>query len=351
MGFKLVRAAGPDSFGHGVLYGEQARKEIALCIGMYKEHLLKIKDMTWADARGEAMKYLPFTSAVFPWETEMIRGIASGAGTDFEDIMVLNTRYEILHYPKNECTAFALLRSATKEHKVLIGQNWDQRPNVAEHSIVLHLTAEDGTKIMGLTEAGQLLRNGMTSNGLGLAANSLDSSRDVKEIGAPANFMRMRALRSRHFGEMSDTIMLAQRAVSNNYCIASADDRAVDIEALPLAPSAIYPENGVLTHANHLLCNSGLDTSKGEKFRGERLGKILSEKAPDITVDYLKECLSDHEGYPRSVCSHIHGDATDTHKQWKTVASVIYDLDDLEMEVCKGNPCEGAYEKHRLNDY
>lgn len=347
--FKLIRVPAAGAFEQGEAYGAQARHEIGLCLEMYREHFAMLRSLKWSDAAAEAQKYLPLTEAALPYETEMLRGTAAGAGVSFEDIMVLNTRYEMLHYPKNECTTFAVLKSASRGEKVFIGQNWDQRPAVVPHSLLLHITMKDGLRIIGMTEAGQLPRNGMNSLGLGIVASGLNSSLDSRRTGIPGNFSRMRALRSKSFGEMTEVLAAAQRSVANNYCIASApEDRAADIECIPGAPAVLLPENGIVTHANHILSDPRLDTSNGKKFRGERLAELLGKRAGDITADDIKECLSDHLGFPDSLCSHIDGDAADTHKQWMTVASMIYDLSGLELELCRGNPCAGEYRKYLL---
>lgn len=349
--FRLIRIPAGDAFEQGGEYGAQAKQEIGLCIEMYKEHLSMLRGLTWSDARREAQRYLPLTEAALPYEVSMLRGVAAGAGARFEDIMVLNTRYETLHYPKNECTTFAVLKSASRDNRVFIGQNWDQRPAVVPHSLVLHITMEDGSRIIGMTEAGQLLRNGMNSQGLGLVASGLNSSLDSAHLGIPGNFTRMRALRSKSFGEMREVLSAAHRSVANNYCIASAEDRAIDIECIPELPAIFIPENGVVTHANHILSRPEFDTSTGKKFRGERLGELLRKRGGDITSDYIKECLSDHMGFPDSICSHIEqkGDEPENkHKQWMTVASMIYNLNDLELELCCGNPCTETYRQYRL---
>ena len=349
--FKFVRVSAPDAFGRGKEYGEQAREEVGLCVETYKEHLSRLKGLDWQQAREEAGKYLPLVEAALPWETDMLRGVAVGSGADFEDVMVLNTRYEILHYPANECTTYAVLREATREGKVFIGQNWDQRPIVTPHSIILHVTMEDGTKIMGMTEAGQLLRNGISSRGLGLTASGLNSSLDRRQIGIPGNFLRMRALRSKSFDEMAELIVAFQRAVANNYCIASDDSRALDIEGIPQYPALFHPKKGIVTHANHILSRPELDASKGRKFRGERLAELLGERTGDITADYIRQCLADHKEFPDSICSHIEDGITDMHRAWMTVSSMIYNLTDLEFEVSRGNPCENEYKKYKLLDY
>ena len=349
--FKLICVSARDWSARGEQYGEQAAPEIRMCVETYKEHLSRMKGLEWRDAREEAMRYLPIVTTALPGETGMLRGVARSSGVDFEDIMVLNTRYEILHYPKKECTAYAVLRSASRDSKVYVGQNWDQRPVIAPHSIILHVTLADGTKVMGMTEAGQLIRNGMNSHGLGLVSNGLHSSRDLNEIGVPGNFMRMRALRSKSFEEMTEIVTAFHRSVANNYLLASADDHALDIEGIPGSPVILYPENGVLAHANHILSNPELDTSKGKKFRGERLAALLRQYAGNITTDLIKECLRDHKGYPDSICSHPEDGETDVHSTWMTIASIMYNLDDLEMEVCRDNPCTGKYQKYRMADY
>ena len=358
MKFKTIFLTAPDSFGRGEEYGRRTRQEIGLCLDSYKKHFMTLRNLSWEEARKDACEYLPLVSGALPQETEMLRGVAAGSGYDFEDIMVLNTRYEILHYPAGasapgECTSFAVLREASKDKKVYVGQNWDQHAMVVRHSVVLGMKLEDGTKIIGLTEAGQLLRNGMNSHGIGLASNSLHSSFDEHDLGIPGNFMRMRVLRSKSYAEMAEYISSVHRSVANNYCIASAENLAVDIEAIPKHPGLIYPKNGIVAHANHIVSNPEFDTSHGKKFRGERLWALLEAKRGEITLDYIKECLRDHQGYPESVCSHPHsgnGATDDPYKVWQTVASLIYDLDSLTMDLCCCNPCENEYSQIRLAD-
>lgn len=349
--FKFIHVSASSDFELGEQYGCQAKEEIELCIEMYKVHLSRLRGLGWSEAREEAESYLPLVSAALPRETSILRGVAAGARADFSDIMVLNTRYEMLHYPKKECTTFAVLKEASADKKVYVGQNWDQRPAVIPHSLILHITMNDGIKIMGVTEAGQLPRNGINSMGLGLTASGLESSLDAKRCGIPGNFARMRALRSRDFEEMREVLTAFDRAVANNYCIASASDLAADIEGIPERPFVFLPESGIVTHANHILSRPELDVSRGKKFRGERLQSLLQKQAGEITLDYIKNCLADHEGFPDSVCSHPDESSCDKHKQWMTVASIIFDLDALALHICCGNPCREAYKTLRLMDY
>ena len=75
---------------------------------------------------------------------------------------------------------------------------------------------------------------------------------------------------------------------------------------------------------------------------------LLYTSNGSITTDYVKECLKNHENYPDSLCAHMMEGETDLRKMWQTNASIIYNLDKLEMDICCGPPCQGEYVIHKL---
>lgn len=343
----IIEAAAP--YERGVQYGEQAREEIALCIERYKEHFAAMGRMSWEEARSRVTPIRQLLLKDYQDCLAEVEGIAKGADSDFVDLMVLNARYEFLHFPtEGECTAFALLREATEDGLVYVGQNWDNRPFVLEHTLIVRETEENGTRIIGTTEAGQLIRNGMNSHGLGMCANSLNSIFDRAGVGVPANFLRRKLLSLKSMDQMIAWLVNAPRTVSNNYCLASAENRAFDVEAVPTAPWLLLPEDNILTHANHLVGDRTVDAYQGMKFRGELLYKLLARKNGRITTDYVKECLKNHENFPDSLCAHMLEGETEMRKMWQTNASIIYNLDKLEMDICYGPPCQGEYVTYTL---
>lgn len=344
--FRLLTISAPTPRERGIQYGTQAKEEIALCIETYRSRFSGVRGLGWERAREVSLEFLPHIRAGMPDMLEELEGIAQGSQTDLGDLMVLNCRYEILHFPsESECTSFALQREATAEGHVYVGQNWDNRPTLLPHSLLLHITEEEsGRVIFGLTEAGQLIRTGFTSAGVGQCANSLRSSLDTEGTGIPSTFVRRKLLTMDRLEDMAALILEAPRSVSGNFCIASRENTAVDIEAVPGYPACFEPVNGILTHANHLLANRELDISTDEKFRGEWLYELLNRRAGEITTEYIMECLRDHKGYPQSLCSHV----TETGKLWQTNASLIYDLDAGKAWVCYGPPCEGTYQEYSL---
>lgn len=344
--FRLIHISAPTPRERGLQYGRLAEREIKLCMETYHKHFDIARGMTWDTVREYSAAMIPCVEEAMPDLLEEAKGIAEGAGVDFVDLMVLNCRYEILHFPhRNECTAFALQREATKNGHVIVGQNWDSRPYLLPHTLLLHITEEEtGNVIFGMTEAGQMIRNGFNSKGAAQCSNSIRTTLDVQGVSLPGNFVRRKLLTMDNLEDMVALIRNAKRSVSNNYCIGTRENKIADVEAVPGQPVRFDPVNGIVTHANHLLVNKDLDISTGQRFRGERLYELLSQKTGEITVEYIMHCLRDHEGSPQGICSHL----SDTGKVWQTNASLIYDLDDGKAWVCYGPPCEGEYKEYRL---
>ncbi|MDR1705271.1 MAG: C45 family peptidase [Clostridiales bacterium] len=333
----------------GEQYGEQAKEEIRSAIEAYKEHFSAVRNLTWDYAVETARMNSELIEGKLPEQFEEMKGIAAGSGIGLDDVLALNNRYEFLHFPhKRECTAFALLRVSTADSHIYAGQNWDQRPFAMKHTLIIRSVMPDGARCMGLTEAGQLIRNGISSTGVALCANSLRSSLDKLGPGIPVSILRRFLLGLGSSSEMRDRALAAARSVSSNYMMASVDDTACNIEAVPGREAVSYPKNGILTHANNLLNDPSIDISKDKRFRGERLYELLNRKNGVITRDYIMECLKDHEGLPEAICSHISAGEGTEHKLWQTNASIIYDLDELKMWVCAGPPCEGEYKEYSL---
>lgn len=347
--FKLIRVSAAAPFERGVQYGKQATEEIAACIAFYRNKFITTRKLSWEEARDFAAMHLPDIEEAMPDLLEEAKGIADGAGVDFTDLLVLNCRYEISHFPHKEdemeCTAFALEREATAEGHVIVGQNWDMRPGLLKHAVLLDITEEEtGNRILGITEAGQLLRNGMNTRGAAQCSNSLHSCFDDVGHGIPSNFVRRKLLTMDNITDMVKLIRTAGRSVSVNYCIGTAENAVADVEAVPGHCVRLSPVKGVLAHANNLIVNQDTDTYRNERFRAERLFELLYSKRGAITVDYIKECLKDHEGYPGGICNHT----VEFKKPWQTIASVIYDLDARHAWICYGPPCQGEYKEFQL---
>lgn len=357
--FLLVTVNSRDARERGVQYGRQAEALIRRGIENYARHFAS-KGLSWDEIRGRSARYVPLLERTCPRELEEARGIAEGASVSLDDVMALNCRYELLKDKPKECTSASVLREATGSGKTYLAQNWDYRTWVMDNAVIIHIDDGEGTRILGISEAGQLVRNGFNSHGVGICANNLTSTLDGGEPGIPVTFLRRKLLNSRNFNEAAKIIENAERSVSCNYMLASAEDIAADFEAAPGKVFRLDPEHGIVTHANHFVVGREYCTNHDHQFRDRVLRRLLMERHGSVSLEYIMESLRSHETFPgaadtfpeadciEAVCTHLPKGEPDFNSVWQTIASVVYDLGAGDAYICKGNPCRGEYVKYSL---
>ena len=349
--FQLVKVKADTPLERGRQYGLQAKDKIQAGVENYQRYFEDKQGYTWQETKDYASAYIPVIQKRMPEILEEARGIAEGAGISLEELMVLNTRYELTQYPSKlpECTTAAVLPEASGEGCTYLIKNWDYRPGVLDKIVLVELEDENGVKIIGLTEAGQLIREGFNSNGVGLCNNMIQSIYDKAGAGIPVTFLRRRVLASRNFEEAYGWLVHSERCVSNNMLLVDGRlGRAVDLEAYPGGSDHIWPKNGIIVHANHFVVNPCIDALKDRpKNRDNRLEYLLRLKEGAIDISYIQECMKDHEYYPVAICNHSI-DKEDPMKGLMTVASLIVDFKNNAAYVCKGNPCQADYTKYEL---
>lgn len=357
--FTLVKIKSADPFERGLQYGAQAAAQILGGIENYKRHFLA-RNLSWEEIGRRSAQYLPLLERECPAELTEARGVAQGAGVELGDVMALNCRYELLKDKPKECTSASILTEATGSGKVFLAQNWDYRPWVMDNAVIISIDDCEGTRILGIAEAGQLVRNGFNSHGVGICANNLTSTLDGGEPGIPVTFLRHRVLNSKNFKEAEKLIYEGKRSVSCNYMLASGEDLAADLETTPKKVFRLTPESGIVTHANHFVAGAEYCTAHDNKFRDKMLRKILLESHGHITKEDIFQALSNHETFPgaadtypqadciEALCTHLPKGELDPNGVWQTIASVVYDLRAGSAYICKGTPCCGEYVRYDL---
>lgn len=348
--FPYIKIDAPTPYERGVQYGKQAKIQILKAREHYKSYFGGRGD-EWDSVCRFALRYSEMLEEAFPDLLEEARGIAKGAEVEFADIMVINCRYEMSKFPKvPECTTGAALAGSTEEKCTYSFKNWDFSKGVLDHVVILHIITEDGTRIMGLTEAGQMIRDGFNNYGLSIGTNNLQSVHDHSGFGIPVTFLRRKILMCRNFADAEKLIKEAVRTVSNNILLTDAKGgQAKDFEWHPLGVNELEPQDDILTHANHFVETPELDALAGRpKNRDTRLRSLLMKRYGHITPEYIMECMRDHEYYPLSICGHPTSDDNEYTKDRMTVSSMIVDFDHSCAYICAGPPCEGEYKKYYL---
>lgn len=343
-----------NSYERGVCYGEQAAEAVKRCIAHYAEYIRKSTGMDWNTARRNAKIFEEAIQTFRPEYLDEMRGIAQGAKVPYEDILAINCRSE-LYAMKNgtlpECTAFAVMPSASRNGHVLAGQNWDNCYGQRDCMVIVHIYQSDKPDVLLFTEAGFIGGKGMNSSGLSLTLNALETNFDRK--GVPLHIKMRAALDSGHIAEAYENVAEPLSAVGANLIITSGDGVALSAELTPDGVDAILPENGVIAHTNHIL-SPILRQKSPDNYRAWgttfvrlcRLRELLYGHH-DIDKEYLFHAMRDHGGYPRSICYHPDGE----DPSLETMASnysVVMDTTDKTAYFCAGQPCEGEFKEYHI---
>lgn len=347
--FPLVEVSGRP-IDRGRIYGQSATDRIKGSIRLYAEQMRRM-DFSWDEVRAIVNEFVPAMASYAPDLIEEMHGIAAGANCGFEEIALVNARTEVIQIghlraaerkkdmEKDGCTGVVVLPGATADNTLIHAQNWDWKPECAETSIVLRIRREDGPDLLTFTEAGGLARSGFNAAGLAITANYLESDRDFSQVGIPLPLIRRRFLESEALADGIRIVATTAKSASNNMMLSIANGFGIDFECAPDESFALYPEGGILAHANHWvsavalskLKETGIDSVPDSYYRDYRVREHLKPKAGKIMLDDVKAALFDDFGAPYCVCRPPH--AAKGHSISATVAMIVMQPGLGQMQV------------------
>ena len=252
----------------------------------------------WASACARALTYRPVIEALDAELMREIEGLADGCGLTLAEVLALNCRTEILPpgflgdagheaaqalaanraaglpdwlegrpldpaVDGGECTAMAVGPSASRNGHAWLAQNWDwlgrQRPAL----VLLHSHTSQGTPFISLTEGGMLAKIGMNAHGFALGLNILRSHDDGRRPGVPVHVLLRHLLSCPSVAAVRQALerighTLGFGAASNIPC-ADAHGEVACFEVAPAGWAELRPDQGVVVHTNHFVCDRLLD--------------------------------------------------------------------------------------------
>jgi isopenicillin-N N-acyltransferase-like protein len=348
--FSIEGSAHECGVQHGMLAADRVAKTIAFYLGVFGQH----SKLTLDQVRERARTFAAQIEAIDPGIMSEIKGIAEGAKQSLEDIVAINCRTELMYgaaggnRAATECTSIVTLPEATQHGGMIVGKNWDWRSPAIESVVVLRIKQKDKPALSLIVEAGMVGRDGFNEEGIVVCGNMLTSSADKGKVGVPIPILRRRILNSRHFYEAIDILTRSARGASGNYLLAHRDGVAIDFETTPDNVYPVYPERGLLTHANHFQSLAAQTDGVAKSFNGDslyrdfRARQLLEPKIGAITVNDVKTVLRDEFGSPRAICRAPH--EYPGQGSTMTIASLVFDLKNDVMHVAAGQPNRSEYQ-------
>jgi isopenicillin-N N-acyltransferase like protein len=361
--YPLIDVAGSAyerGFQHGRACGDliarypNILREVLSTEARLRDPLSEPPTMNNEELQRRALRFLPFFEEFAPDQVTEIRGIAAGAEVPFGLALLANVRAEVavperLGVSTAACTSFAAGRGTTTDGSVLVGQNQDQNRLMQDLVVILRVDPDHGPRMLMATFAGLLGYGGFNSAGLGFMQNSLANS--TWRIGLPHYPLKRAFLEQDRISGCLAALDRVQLASCGNYMMVDRE-RIVDIETTPDGYVVLPSGASWLAHANHFR-DPGL--AADEKLleglpdsapRCRRLDTLMAAQQGTVTLDDAKRWLSDHDGYPTSICRHP---TSDEPTAMMSMYSVICEPDNGRLHITVGNPCTNPYQTYTLH--
>lgn len=368
--FPLLRAEG-DHGMVGRAHGEAFGTEIAASVALYRELFASLAGLEWPTALKFARRVRDLVDDFDPLLQQEMDGIAAGADIDPLAVVALNARSDILQLagtsidvasiladePSDSCTSAALAAPVTADGHVLLAQNWDKYRRCQPQTIVLQFAVADEPDTIFFTEAGIIVRSGLNSAGIGVTGNAMRTTAEFAAgLGIPETVVRRRVLRATSFDQAVDDIITTPTSHSINHLVADAAGRAVSVEVTPHQAFTVPAVDGLLVHANHFQAPEAASVVSDENvqrhpstlYRDCRVRNAIVARAGNVTINDLQSALTDHFGFPDSVCKHAEDDRDPLASA--TIASTVMDLTDRYLTIAPGPACTNAHQRYDLNE-
>ena len=347
--FKMIECIG-TAYEIGLQYGMAAKQNI------HKALIMLIEGLRMSPFKANRQKvldcgkqYLDNVKAFDPTGIERVRGVADGAGINFDESFAIHCYTELaMNYPylAGMCTSFAATAPATKDGTTILGQNIDYHPDTPLDFLRIHHS--NGIEQMAITFFGTPCYS-LNSQGFGNCANLTLSPMGPVTNHIPLSFYLFKAMQQQAFNDAFEILRNSARGVGY-YHLADAKGRILGIESIYDSYSVLEPKEGVLVHANHYETdeykkNDLAHTYFADSFqRAPRLRFLIDQHYGKLTPEIMMSLLADHEGYPNSICQHV----TKPQDFAMSKASVIMVPAERKIYICAGQPCENKYKEYAM---
>lgn len=277
-----------------------------------------------------------------PHLPDLFRGMAKGAGMPEDRIS-----HPVEPDQKCGCTSFAIHPDQTLDGIPISGQTKDTGPNRWFQFQVLRLKLTNAPSMLTLTYQGWPFGHGFVKGGCAIWRNSLYVADGEGKL--PYSVWGLLAT-------YCETVEDVQRLTrdwgvyrSGHCAVADEHGGIIGIEFGKKGPGLLNPVGGIYVHANAVRSKKMMNQKEGgENFGREnslhREARLNERFKPDkgrLTAQLAMYAMTDHVGYPMSVCRH------EGTKAMTTSAVVVEPTRGL-MHVTRGNPCSNWPVTYRL---
>ncbi|MCH2204604.1 MAG: C45 family peptidase [Lentisphaerales bacterium] len=281
---------------------------------------------------------------------EETRGIAQGADLNIEQILMLQglTDYrDVLSWGKIAdgfgCTSMIVSRERSENGKLILAQNWDLGTTNMPYVCFVIRHPDDAPSSYNLTVAGGLSLIGLNSEGIAIGTNNIKST-DSKPGVHYLNLIHKAMQLSTH-EQVKDMITNATRSGAHYFLFGDKKGEYSGLECTATKHAEITSKDGIVTHCNHILTSElksleAEDMGESTCHRQLRVDELV--KNGFLSVNKIKQILSDRDGDELSICRHSDDAGISTN------ASIIIEPEAGLIHACRSQPHLGEWKTFKV---
>jgi len=305
----------------GLTHGKKLKEPIHTLLKLWKADLAERYKMDAAAFVQRFVKQTDYPAAIKQWTPDLldeVKGIAQGAGVDFETMFVFQLIDEYwVNGPGvagEHCSAVAIGRRGDRPG--FVAQNMDLEGFREGFQAILRIKTPDKPEALVLTCAGLIGLNGLNSRSVGICCNTL-SQLAFARTGLPVACVVRGVLERGSDDAAVEFLRDVKHASGQNYLI-GGPEKVHDFECSAGKVSRLNPstEGAALLHTNHPLANDDYNAdyraALAKKEAGKRiensatrllaLEKRLGKKDAALDLDVVKTTLAAKDSPEHPVC-------------------------------------------------
>lgn len=345
---EITVSGSPREMGRQI--GEAVREKVQGFCEVALSRVHKTVSISHQRAMQIANACIPFAEKYSPQMIEELCGTAEASGVTLDELMLLQVRNQLQPDQEAGCTAISIAADATVDGLAIVAQNWDNDPLLDDFTVVLTRRPTDKPALMTVTQAGLISYLGLNDTGIGACVNTLPAP--ARDIGVPHYFILREMFETNSLDRAVHAARRAHRAIPVNVMLSTPQGPA-DLE---ITIDDIYvlrdEQSGYITHTNHCVhsslqpVNNRFPELIQSHSRKQRIDALLDVDTAPFTIDDVQRLLSDHDGFPCSICRHANNQPLNGF--WKSVFSLVMQPAAGRMYVSRGCPCSHPFEVYQL---
>ena len=335
----------------GLAHGRALRKEIREIVGLWKKDLetaYKTDAASFIKTFLAGTNFRPSIDKWTPGLLDEVRGIADGAGLDFETMYAYQLIDEMWvagpDLVASKCTSIGARQVAG--HPAFVSQTLDIPGFYHGYQTVLRIRDRGADlESLVLTIPGVVATNGLNSRGVGLCLNAVTQLAYTTD-GLPVAFVIRGILKKTSFGEAAEFLRTIKPAAPQNYLLGGLDGVAsFELAGDRIIPFAPFEGAEFTYHTNHPMVNENfnpkfLDRMKAKGWSLDR----LKDSCPRF--NFLRQTLGDNfASLGLDELKSLYRDRKSGINNAGTYACTIMLLKDApELHIAPGRPDEEPFQ-------